>query len=511
MRARAAEQRGSERAAAGVIAPKAAICLMLAGKLYEQSAIAVTIEALDGDAGAEQTAEPLVAAACVGEQAAGQWAGRPRPAVGVGDHAEQSLERDGAAAAAGSRRLVVRVEVPARGTRLMQIAGLLAELDLDVTSGSVAANGKLAKETFHVDYHGALSPEALALTLRAKLHETLQLSVIRTGDSIEASRTRPFTIHATASGAAATVSGEMATVAGGEGVGAASPEAMPDASLALLDLRAFGAMLASEENLERELWLRYLQVRAPDLLTCLTQAVTPPPPPPAPLTAERWLSEIRGFMLLRWRRGIGGPHLQDGVQMRDLQLGPMLGEGAYGQVYLARHRVLPDRWYAVKRQQLDVSMQTSRQGKHQLRLLEREHEVLLLLARESRGKADINLFVQLVAHSEDAACLQLAMTAVLGGELFHLLQETGAMNELEVQFYAGNLVMALQHLHSRGIAYRCVRPMRECPRRCLMREGPRCCRGACERGGGSPPSHATWPSRHSPPRARPLRPHLAAT
>ena len=28
------------------------------------------------------------------------------------------------------------------------------------------------------------------------------------------------------------------------------------------------------------------------------------------------------------------------------------------------------------------------------------------------------------------------------------------MSEPHVQFYAANLVMALQHLHSRGIAYR---------------------------------------------------------
>lgn len=96
--------------------------------------------------------------------------------------------------------------------------------------------------------------------------------------------------------------------------------------------------------------------------------------------------------------------------------------------------------------------------------------MLLLLARESRGKADINLFVQLVTHAEDASCLQLAMTAVLGGELFDLLHETGAMAEKEVQFYAGNLVMALEHIHSRGIAYRCATPPRAAPLPGLTRE-----------------------------------------
>ena len=40
------------------------------------------------------------------------------------------------------------------------------------------------------------------------------------------------------------------------------------------------------------------------------------------------------------------------IEFPPLQLGPLLGEGAYGEVYLARHRVLPDRWYAVKRQEL---------------------------------------------------------------------------------------------------------------------------------------------------------------
>ena len=174
------------------------------------------------------------------------------------------------------------------------------------------------------------------------------------------------------------------------------------------------------------------------------------------------------------------------------------------QVFLARHRALPDRWYrtvqsntthrapthaqaaaqcvrrlvrskrshqlsfsspapadaldacgryAVKRQQLG-KMRTSPKGKQQLRYLEREREMLLLLAGESRGTTHRNLFVQLITHDQDADTLQLAMTAVLGGELFNLLEDLGAMAEKDVQFYAACLVTALQHLHARGIAYR---------------------------------------------------------
>ena len=108
--------------------------------------------------------------------------------------------------------------------------------------------------------------------------------------------------------------------------------------------------------------------------------------------------------------------------------------------------MLTDRWYAVKRQELNTAdalpLGNTNKAKQQLHYLEREREVLLLLARESRGKSAINLFVQLITYGQDVQCLQLAMTAVLGGELFHLLQEAGAMAESEVVFYAACLTMA---------------------------------------------------------------------
>lgn len=439
MRARASGRGGGRGTAAGTIAPKAEYCVLLCGVLYEEAAVAVSIEAPKprSDSDAKHEAAPTLPTALRSKQMGGS-------------------EAEGEAAGA-ARRLVVRVEIPSNGTKLAQIARLLAELELDVTSGSVATNGKLALDVFHVHYRGTLSPDALAARLRVKLHAALQFSTILPGDSIEASRTRPFTIHATASSTSPT---SMADATAHVPAAAAADvttcvSASNNVRLGLLDLRALAALLAAPGHPDCELWLRYLQVRAPDLLASLAnaaQSATATTKRTSPPTAERWLSELRGFMLLRWRRSIGGPQLLDGVMMRDLQCGPMLGEGTYGKVFLARHRMLPDRWYAVKQQKLDA---TSQLGKRRLRYLEREHEVLLLLARESRGKADINLFVQLVTHDQDADCLQLAMTAVLGGELYHIINETGEMSEPEAQFYAANLVVALQHLHSRGIAYRC--------------------------------------------------------
>ena len=193
--------------------------------------------------------------------------------------------------------------------------------------------------TFCVDYRGVLAVEVLASTLRTRLYRALQRSALRPGDSAIAPRE---TLRL----------GELAGEAAGEVVG--------EVVVGRLDLHELALLLASTANSEHELWLRYLQTRAPTLLTCLMStgacspgystgdddddndggayAVLP--------TAEEWLAHLRGFLLLRLRRHVGGAQLLDGVQMRDLLMGPMLGEGAYGSVYLARHRVLPDRWYA---------------------------------------------------------------------------------------------------------------------------------------------------------------------
>ena len=48
------------------------------------------------------------------------------------------------------------------------------------------------------------------------------------------------------------------------------------------------------------------------------------------------------------------------------------------------------------------------------------------------------------------------MTA--GGELFHHLDLAGAFDEATAMFYAANVLLALEHLHSRGLVYRDLKP-----------------------------------------------------
>jgi len=87
-------------------------------------------------------------------------------------------------------------------------------------------------------------------------------------------------------------------------------------------------------------------------------------------------------------------------------------------------------------------------------LMERERELLLLLGRETRGTKVADLFVRSVVSAQDDDHFSLVMPAVLGGELFQLLQDVGRLPEKDVQFYAACITVALQHLHGLGIAYR---------------------------------------------------------
>jgi p70 ribosomal S6 kinase len=48
----------------------------------------------------------------------------------------------------------------------------------------------------------------------------------------------------------------------------------------------------------------------------------------------------------------------------------------------------------------------------------------------------------------------LVMPFVAGGELFHHLHKEGLLLESSAKFYAAEMVLALEHLHSKGIIHR---------------------------------------------------------
>lgn len=50
------------------------------------------------------------------------------------------------------------------------------------------------------------------------------------------------------------------------------------------------------------------------------------------------------------------------------------------------------------------------------------------------------------------------MQFVNGGELFYHLRNAGRFNEERARFYAAEMALALEFLHSKGIIYRDLKP-----------------------------------------------------
>ena len=240
-------------------------------------------------------------------------------------------------------------------------------------------------------------------------------------------------------------------------------------AVALIDLRALGMALVECDGEEAALWRRFLQCHAPHLLLPPSPPPPPPPPSPPPPEGERdgslgaiaaaaasngkaWHDVICAFLLYKVRQAAGEGEV--GVWFRELELGHTLGEGGYGVVHLARHRV-SGALYAVK------SFRKSRirriEERRTFELLERERQTLKLLATAD-GRIPTGL-TRLICTAHDAEWLRLVMPAYLGGDLANLLRQKGRAFSVEsTQFYAGCLVLALQSLHAEGIAYRDLKP-----------------------------------------------------
>jgi serine/threonine protein kinase len=64
----------------------------------------------------------------------------------------------------------------------------------------------------------------------------------------------------------------------------------------------------------------------------------------------------------------------------------------------------------------------------------------------------------MVGHMQDAAKLYMLCEYVPGGELFSYLRREGQLPERAARFYAAEIVLALEYLHSLSVLYRDLKP-----------------------------------------------------
>lgn len=132
--------------------------------------------------------------------------------------------------------------------------------------------------------------------------------------------------------------------------------------------------------------------------------------------------------------------------LNNIEVKSVVGRGTFGTVNLAHFHGDPEQAYALK----VVKKSTGDQVRWQARAIRAEMEV----ATTDPHPCIVRFFR--AYEDTDAAYF---LTEILGGgDLFAAIREIGTLGKQHVQYYAGSIVLALEHLHQRGIMYRDLKP-----------------------------------------------------
>lgn len=132
------------------------------------------------------------------------------------------------------------------------------------------------------------------------------------------------------------------------------------------------------------------------------------------------------------------------IRLDELEKLNTLGEGAFGKVFVARHKASAQ-LYALKCQ---AKAFICAQGMQEMVL----NEVGIM------KQLDHPLITKLHAVIQDRTYIYFLLELLPGGEFFSFLQGAGKLSEDKARFYAASVVLALEELHKAKIAYRDLKP-----------------------------------------------------
>ncbi|ETW09150.1 AGC/RSK/RSK-UNCLASSIFIED protein kinase [Aphanomyces invadans] len=132
---------------------------------------------------------------------------------------------------------------------------------------------------------------------------------------------------------------------------------------------------------------------------------------------------------------------------RDFEFIKVLGRGAFAKVYLVRGKgANRDKYFALKAYNKQAIVQ-----KNQAQYIHTEKAAL-------QACSDHPYIVSLYYAFQSQDRLFLVMEYCGGGDLLSTLTRRKAFTEPEAAFYIGQIVLALSHLHSKGIVFRDLKP-----------------------------------------------------
>jgi protein kinase A len=124
----------------------------------------------------------------------------------------------------------------------------------------------------------------------------------------------------------------------------------------------------------------------------------------------------------------------------DFEMGRIVGTGSFGRVCLARHKTT-DTVVAIK-SFLKANIVKNQQTDH----LISEKNVLEIL--------DHPFIVKMHTTFQDQQCIHFVFEFIAGGEFFSHLRSRGQLCEEAARFYAAEVLLVFEYLHSKDIVYR---------------------------------------------------------
>ena len=135
------------------------------------------------------------------------------------------------------------------------------------------------------------------------------------------------------------------------------------------------------------------------------------------------------------------PHLSRSL----FHVGDTLGTGTFGRVRLVSY-MQP----SLAQKPLHFALKMLKKSEI-IRLKQVEH---IKAEKSILSRICHPFIVNLFAHFQDERYLYMLMEYVIGGELFSQLRKVGRFSNDTARFYAAEIVLALQYLHSKDIVYR---------------------------------------------------------
>ena len=129
---------------------------------------------------------------------------------------------------------------------------------------------------------------------------------------------------------------------------------------------------------------------------------------------------------------------------KDFDVLTTLGTGTFGRVVLSRHKENKD-YFALKMMRITEVIRLK-----QIEHVKNEKEILAQISHP--------FIVNMLWAYHDNTYLYMLLEFVPGGELFSYLRNYGRFNNTWSNFYACEIVAALDYLHSRNIVYRDLKP-----------------------------------------------------